>query len=719
MDMTALLLSRLQFAFTISFHIIFPSFTIGLAAWLAVLEALHLATGRAAYRLVFDFWLKIFGVAFGLGVVSGIVMAFQFGTNWSELSKASGPIQGPLLSYETFTAFFLEASFFGILLFGRSRVGPWFYLFSTAMVALGTTLSAFWIMVNNSWMQVPVGYVVENGVYVPVDWFAILFSPVVWVRFPHMLLASYLTGAFCVAATGAWYLLRGKFAAEAHIMLRMGLFLAAVLVPVQIFFGHLTGDYVHDHQPAKFAAIEARWHDEQPASEVLIAIPDPESETNDYAISIPILGSLIGSMSFDSKEVGLTDFRPDERPPVLIPFFAFRIMVGCGLVMLLVAWLGTYLNLKGRLEQNRLLLWATFLSFPLPFIAILTGWFTAEVGRQPWVVYGVLRTADAMTPFLTARAAATSLIVFCALYSFIFLFGVLYIYRLLRKGPEGVWPGRRSRQRPIGRCRSSTNPLRGPRRGRLQENNAMITFWVAVLAISTLLYVLLDGFDLGVGILFGLTGSETRRRAMFAAVAPIWDGNETWLVVVGVILWGAFPVVYATLLSAFYLPLFLMLAGLILRGVAFEFRAKTERMRWVWDLGFAGGSFVAAFIQGLTVGALVEGLPIVGGQYAGGDFGWLTPFAVLCGLGLCLGYALLGACWLVKKCEGDVRDAAYREIPYLAAGLLALSDRGLHLRAGGASSGHEPLARAALSVRLSRGRPGRGRGAGGEPASPP
>jgi len=200
----------------------------------------------------------------------------------------------------------------------------------------------------------------------------------------------------------------------------------------------------------------------------------------------------------------------------------------------------------------------------------------------------------------------------------------------------------------------------------------MITFWVAVLAISTLLYVLLDGFDLGVGILFGLTRSEARRRAMFAAVAPIWDGNETWLVVVGVILWGAFPFVYATLLSAFYLPLFLMLAGLILRGVAFEFRAKTERMRWIWDLGFAGGSFVAAFIQGLTVGALVEGLPIVRGQYAGGDFGWATPFAVLCGLGLCLGYALLGACWLVKKCEGDVRETAYRQIPYLAGGLLAL-----------------------------------------------
>src|SRR5437868_1920815 len=333
MELTALLLSRLQFAFTISFHIIFPSFTIGLAAWLTVLEALHLGTGRPAYREVFEFWLKVFGVAFGLGVVSGIVMAFQFGTNWSVLSRMSGPIQGPLLLYETFTAFFLEASFFGILLFGRSRVPPWFYLFSTAMVALGTTFSAFWIMANNSWMQVPVGYVMENGAYVPVDWSKILFSPVLWVRFPHMLLASFLTDAFCVAATGAWYLLRAIFAAEAHIMLRMGLYLAAV--------------------------------------------------------------------------------------------------------MLLVAWVGSYLIHKGRIEQSRVLLWLTFLSFPLPFIAILTGWYTAEVGRQPWVVYGVLRTADAMTPFLTARTVAISLIVYCVVYTFIFAFGTYYIYRLLRAGPEG------------------------------------------------------------------------------------------------------------------------------------------------------------------------------------------------------------------------------------------------------------------------------------------
>lgn len=432
---TALLLSRVQFAFTVSFHIIFPSFTIGVAAWLTVLEAFHLISGKPVYRRLFDFWLKIFGVTFGLGVVSGIVLAFEFGMNWSRLSEVTGPIQGPLLTYESFTAFALEASFFGVLLFGRSRVTPAVYLLSTMAVALGTTFSAFWIMVNNSWMQAPVGYAVENGIFVPTDWKAIIFSPVVWVRFPHMLIAAYLTGAFCVAATGAWYMLRGIYAAEARVMLRMGLFLAALLIPVQLFVGHLNGDYVHDRQPAKFAAIEGRWHDEQPASEVLIAIPDESTETNRIELKIPYLGSLIASMRLDSKEVGLTSFAPQDRPPVAIPFFAFRIMVGCGLLMMALAWLGSFYLLFERKPGQRLLLWATFLSFPLPFVATLTGWFTAEVGRQPWSVYGALRTADAVTPTLSVQAVTVSLIIFAVVYVVIFSFGTLYVYRLLKAGP--------------------------------------------------------------------------------------------------------------------------------------------------------------------------------------------------------------------------------------------------------------------------------------------
>src|SRR5215475_9123006 len=433
MDTAATLLSRLQFAFTISYHIIFPSLSIGLAVWLSILEGLRLATGRQVYRSLFEFWLKIFGVVFGMGVVMG----FQFGTNWSELSRISGPIQGPLLSYETFTAFYLEASFFGILLFGRSRVPPWLYMLSTVMVALGTTLSAFWIMANNSWMQVPVGYVMKNGVATPTDWSEILFNSVLWVRFPHMLLASFLTGTFVVAATGAWYVLRRQFDEEARIMLRMGLSFAAVLMPLQMFFGHLNGDYVHERQPIKFAAIEGRWHDEQPASEVLLAIPDGETERNRYSLSVPVLGSVIGSMSLNSKEVGLLDFPRADRPPVAIPFFAFRIMVGCGLLLLAIAWVGTWLGRRGRLEQSRALMWLTFLSFPLPFIAILTGWFTAEVGRQPWAIYGLLRTAQAATPALSVGSVETSLVVSIATYSLIFAFGCMYIHRLLRVGPTG------------------------------------------------------------------------------------------------------------------------------------------------------------------------------------------------------------------------------------------------------------------------------------------
>jgi cytochrome d ubiquinol oxidase subunit I len=436
--MTPLLLSRIQFAFTISFHIIFPAFTIGLMAWLTVLEALRLATGRPLYRELFDFWLKIFGISFGLGVVSGIVMAFEFGTNWSELSLRTGPIQGPLLGYESFTAFALEASFFGVLIFGRRRVPAWFYFFSCLMVALGTSLSAFWIMVNNSWMQYPTGYSLDaKGLFVPTDWSAIVLSPAVLSRFPHMLLASYVTGAFCVVATGAWYLLQRRLRAEGQVMIRMGLGLAAILVPLQLFFGHLTGDFVHDYQPAKFAAIEGRWHDEQPAAEVVIAIPDETAERNRFSISIPYLGSLIASMRLDSKEVGLTNFPSSDRPPVAIPFFAFRIMVGCGLLMLALAWYGSFLGIRGSLFTKRWFLWGVFLSFPLGFIATLMGWFTAEVGRQPWTVYGQLRTADAVTPSLTTPMVAGSLILFAVVYMVIFVAGVTYIYRLLRAGPGG------------------------------------------------------------------------------------------------------------------------------------------------------------------------------------------------------------------------------------------------------------------------------------------
>lgn len=440
MDLDPVLLSRIQFAFVVSFHIIFPAFTIGLAAWLAVLEAARLSSGRAIYRRVFDFWIKVFAVSFGMGVVTGIVMAFQFGTNWGVLAQRMGSIQGPLLGYEAFTAFMLEATFFGVMLLGRDRVSPRAYLFACCMVALGTMFSSFWIMANNSWMQVPLGHAVADGRIVPADWWAIVAGPVMLVRWPHMLLGAFLTTGMCIVATGAWYLLRRVHPAEARLMLHWGLGLVALLIPLQLFVGHLAGDVVHRHQPAKFAAIEARWHSEQPAAEVLIGWPDEAGERNLFAISVPRLGSFIASGTWDSREVGLTDFAKEDRPPVLIPFFAFRLMVGMGLVMWAISWFGLWLRWRGRLEHARWFLRAAFLSFPSGFVAVLAGWFTAEVGRQPWVVYGLLRTADAVTPSLRGIDVLVSLSGYVLVYTLLAGFGVRYIYKLLERGPAAALP---------------------------------------------------------------------------------------------------------------------------------------------------------------------------------------------------------------------------------------------------------------------------------------
>jgi cytochrome bd ubiquinol oxidase subunit I len=435
MEFDPVFLSRLQFGFVISFHIVFPSFTIGLAAWLATIEGMRLATGNAIYRRVFEFWLKVFALSFGMGVVSGIVMAFQFGTNWSVLAERAGSIQGPLLGYEGFTAFMLEATFFGVMLLGRDRAPPWFYFLSCCMVSLGTMLSSFWILGNNSWMQVPLGHVIVDGRIVPADWWAITTGPIMRLRWPHMLLAAFLTSGMSIIAVGAWHLLRGSRVPEARVMLRWGVGLVALLVPLQMFFGHLTGEYVHRYQPAKFAAIEARWKTEQPATEVLIAVPDPYAERNLFALEIPKLGSFIASGTWDSREVGLESFPREDRPPVVIPFFSFRIMVGMGLIMVAVSWVGVLLRMLGRLETTRWFLWVALLSFPSGFVAVLAGWFTAEVGRQPWVIYGLLRTKDAVTPSLVAGDVVLSLIGYIAVYAVIYSFGLYYIYRLLRDGP--------------------------------------------------------------------------------------------------------------------------------------------------------------------------------------------------------------------------------------------------------------------------------------------
>jgi cytochrome bd ubiquinol oxidase subunit I len=439
-ELDPLLLSRIQFAFTISFHIIFPSFTIGLAAWLMVLEALWLKTGKQIYADISRHWTKIFAVSFGMGVVSGVVMSYEFGTNWSELSRLGGNVIGPLLSYEVLTAFFLEAGFLGIMLFGRDRVPKWVHFFATCMVAAGTAISAFWILSANSWMQTPQGYrVAEDGVLHVTDWWQVIFNPSFPYRFAHMVAAAYLTTAFVVSGIGAWYILKDKSAAHGRIMLGMGLSLIVWLAPLQLVIGDLHGLNAREHQPAKIAAVEAHWETRRDAPLVLFAWPDVKTESNLYEIAIPDLGSLVLTHEWDGEVRGLKSFPVEDRPDPVIPFFSFRIMVGIGFIMIALGFTGAVLWLMGRLYTSRWFLRAMALASPLGFIAVLAGWFVAEVGRQPWVVYGVLRTADAVSP-VPGGSVLTSIILFVIVYGIVFGAGVYYMGQLVRRGPGQTPP---------------------------------------------------------------------------------------------------------------------------------------------------------------------------------------------------------------------------------------------------------------------------------------
>lgn len=434
-----LILARIQFAFTISFHILFPAFTIGLASWLVMLELLWLRTGKAAYQSLYRFWLKIFAVSFGLGVVSGIVMSFQFGTNWSVFSEKTGNVLGPLLGYEVLTAFFLEATFLGIMLFGAGRVSRGLHFLATCMVALGTLISAFWILAANSWMHTPAGFRLEGDVFHPVDWLEIIFNPSFPYRFVHMTMAAFLTTCFVVAGVSAGYLLQGRFPRRATLMLRLAVIFAAIVVPLQIVVGDLHGLNTQEHQPAKVAAMEAHWETRRGAPLILFAVPDMQKEKNHLEVAIPKLGSFILGHDFEAEVTGLLDFPPGERPPVKWVFYCFRLMVGIGLLMLFVGWSGAIQLWRGRLEQTTWLLRLTSYMAPAGFIALLAGWFTTEIGRQPYVVYGLMRTADAVSS-LPAGSLAWSLAMFVLVYGGVFGAGLYYIVRLVRKGPLYVEP---------------------------------------------------------------------------------------------------------------------------------------------------------------------------------------------------------------------------------------------------------------------------------------
>jgi len=435
-DLDALLLARIQFAFTVSFHIIFPAFTIGIAGWLAVVEGLWLRTGNMAYKEVYKFWVKIFAVCFGIGVVSGVVMSYQFGTNWSVFSDKTGNVMGPLLAYEVLTAFFLEASFLGVMLFGWNRVSDRMHFFATLMVAIGTLISAFWILSANSWMQTPSGFEIDgNGIFQPTDWIALIFNPSFPYRLAHMVLAAYLTTAFTVGGIGAWYLWNRRHVAHARIMFGMAMIMAIFVAPLQLVVGDFHGLNTLEHQPAKVAAMEGIWETETGADLRLFALPDQAAEKNHYEIVIPRMASLILTHRMDGEVKGLKEWAPADRPPVAIVFWAFRIMVGLGVAMILTGVIAAVLHFRQRLFETRWFqMWCMILT-PSGFIALLAGWVVTEVGRQPYTVYGLLRTSQSVSP-VPGDHLALSLLAFILVYTTLFGVSSYYILRLIRAGVD-------------------------------------------------------------------------------------------------------------------------------------------------------------------------------------------------------------------------------------------------------------------------------------------
>jgi cytochrome d ubiquinol oxidase subunit I len=434
MEFDPVFIARLQFAFTIIFHIIFPTFTIGLSAYIATLLVMWVRTGTDRYQRLARFWTRIFAVSFAMGVVSGVVLSYQFGTNWSRFSVFAGNVVGPLIGYEVLTAFFLEATFLGVMLFGWGRVPRWLQVFAAIAVSVGTAISAFWILSANSWMQTPTGHDIVDGIAVPVDWWAIIFNPSFPYRIAHMLNAAYLTAGFVVLAVGARYLLADRHPDQARTMMRMAIGLLVVLAPLQLFIGDQHGLNTLKHQPMKIAAMEGHW-DTGPGDFHVFAWPDEQAEMNRFAISIPRGSSLILTHRLNGSVPGLKEVPPQDRPPVKTVFFAFRIMLGVGFLMIAAALIGAWLLWRGMLFETRWYLHAVAHSWWMGFVGVCAGWVVTESGRQPWIVYGLKRTADATSP-ISAATVATTLALFVVVYGIVFAMGIYYINRLIAKGPD-------------------------------------------------------------------------------------------------------------------------------------------------------------------------------------------------------------------------------------------------------------------------------------------
>jgi len=436
MELDPLLLSRIQFAFVVSWHILFPAFTVGLASYIAVLEGLYFKTNNPVYLRLSKFWIKVFAVSFGMGVVSGIVMSFQFGTNWSTFAYASANFMGPVLSYEVVTAFFLEATFLGVLLFGRDKVPQGAHLFAACMVAIGTFISTFWILSANSWMQTPAGVEMVDGVFYVTSWIEAIFNPSFPYRFGHMVIAAFLTTAFFVVGVSAWYLLRNKAVESAKVMMSKTLWLIVVLAPAQVIMGDLHGINTLEHQPEKVAAMEGNWETRGHVPLLLFAIPDSAQETNHFEIGIPSMASVILKHDPAGVVPGLKDWAPEDRPMVGIVFWAFRVMVAIGFLMVAVAIASLVLRWRGRLFEARWFHRLCVGMMPLGFIAVLAGWLTTETGRFPWLVQGMMRVEEGVTPALTGGVALTSLLVYIAVYAVVFAAGAFYIFKIIQSGPD-------------------------------------------------------------------------------------------------------------------------------------------------------------------------------------------------------------------------------------------------------------------------------------------
>ncbi|PJX14514.1 cytochrome ubiquinol oxidase subunit I [Halomonas sp. 141] len=434
MELDPLVLSRMQFAFVVSFHAIFPVFTIGLASYIALLHGLFFKTNNPAWDRLALFWTKVFAVVFGMGVVSGIVMSFQFGTNWSNFSQAASNFLGPVLSYEVVTAFFLEAAFLGVLLFGRGKVPQGVHLFAAIMVAIGTFISSFWILSANSWMHTPAGVELIDYRFHVVSWTEAIFNPSFPYRFAHMAMASFLTGGFVVAGVSAWFLLRGRDPEANRRALSMCLWLLLFLAPAQAVVGDFHGLNTLEHQPAKVAAMEGHWETSGNVPLLLFAIPDQEAQTNRFEIGIPNLASLILTHSTDGVIQGLNEFAPEEQPPVWIVFWAFRVMVGIGLLMIATALAGLFLRRKGKFHQHTGFLKTLVYMIPMPFVAVLAGWVVTESGRAPWLVYGMMTHAEGVTPSLTGPMALFTLVGYVLVYAVVFYAGIYYLTRVVRNG---------------------------------------------------------------------------------------------------------------------------------------------------------------------------------------------------------------------------------------------------------------------------------------------